>query len=276
MPGPSEAWTDISIDDWLTKSTLEAALVDAIRTNQEHLKEVAYGTSISYGGGSAHTHDGTDSASLPVTDCNNIIPGAFHFGSSFLYGTLWTTSNIASQPVGPGIYTIDFNGIGFASILNASAYQIIGGSAAKSLGIFGTNGADCVASIWVRSHDYDSPAGELSFGFADGGTSFASGFQATVPASSIPLQWTRFYARFSGAGGGFSTDVRFLIKVTSSFSPGQVAIGGAMMNLGQCLAPFNISNIEIKGRPNARYFGLGNVPCAEMETSLFDAVDVTP
>lgn len=274
MAAPSEAWTDISIDQWTSKTPLRASLVDAWRTNQEHLKEIAYGTSISYGGGSAHAHTGSDSASVGVVDCNNLIPSGYHMGTSWLATTPWVRSGF-SGATGTA-YMWDFSGTVYGQLSGNNLYQIVGGTATKSLGLFGSNGADLVASIWVRSHLYDNPVGQISFGFADGGTSFASGFQADVPAASIPLQWKRFYARFSGVGAGFSTDVRFLVRVTTSFSPGKVAFGGGMLNLGTVLAPSNISNIEQRNIPNVRYMQLGHLPIFELEASMHDAVDVTP
>lgn len=277
MAGPSVAWVDFELDELLPHGPLSAALLTKLRDNQEHLYEVAHAGG--YGGGSAHTHASSGAAAADLVCHENLLVHSCPASTSsrnMNNGNTWELNGLATAQSFhdlPGVLIGGHTG-------TSNAYQIMGGDAGESKAIFGTDtadGMDCVASFFIRPLGENAMAsGAISFGFADGSTStFTS--SASLAYTDISHTWTRVYSRFTQAGQGHSTDVRFLFRVSTAFTDG-IMVTGLQVNRGRHLAPWTISNVEGSNvsECNTNYARMPDCPLLDWRISMSDAVDLTP
>lgn len=274
MAAPSVAYVPIDIGDLLPHGDCSAALIKTMRDNQEHLKEVAYGTGSGYTGGTAHDHDGTDSAAVDQCVHENLLIGSCI--GRYRRGDAWTLSGFR--------VLLDIrasNGLVYGGETSGHhLFQQVGGSASDEsramVGLLSGDGMDCVASFFLRPVKETLAAGALSFGFADNSTSVFTA-AATLAYTDLRDGWQRVYARFHQAGALHATNVRFLVRVTTGFTSG-LALTGFQLNRGRVLAPWTISNVEgqYASHGNVNYVDMPNAPIIDQEIAMDLALDLTP
>ena len=309
MAAPAETWTDIALADVLSGDMPKEAVLDAIRTNQEHLKEILYDshtptvttawvslastdtdadspidttlmdairdrTQNLYEALQSHKHnaDGDGEEHDPAVQENLL-----HAGLSLLEKDtpLWTRSGWPRDSSDEGR-----TGLCNEKAINKYIYQIIGRYSATSKEMLGANGGDFVVSFLMRSAD-DQTTGALEFGFSDAsssawitGQSVEIGPDATSPATDIPTEWTRFYWRTTGAGAGVSTDFRFLMRITTAFTH-NLSLCACQISQGNRLTPFTMSNFEGAIGSGVMWQMKASAPIFDETVMLRNAVEVT-
>jgi len=297
MAGPTETYTEVDIGDILTGKMPTMASMDLLRENQEHLKEAIYDsgtvststawvalassttdadspidttladalrdrTQHLYEALQSHTHDGTAGAA-----------SGFCIAENLLHCGMLPRTDTSSLWVRSGFNYTNDERLPTAQTSGQYIKQILVRNDAPSLAWFGANGADLVASVFVRSSD-EQAAGELTIGFSDDSTSHFSGESAAIAHTAIDTTWTRFFYRGTGIGAGHSTNTTFLVKVTSSFT-NTITAAGFMVSHGNRLAPFTISNIEGNNYSNMQWSLKPSAPVMDERIALWTAVEAS-